>query len=283
MSQHTGLASPNDVFKEDQRKGEVLRLLTSAEAREQQAQEYMTAATAPVVLPAVQNQNSLTELPNGNTASPPAQTPRPPPPPPPPRTPTELASHTPSGDAAIPGPYTYYPVLSPEMPPAPGVPAQQIQHAFSPDPAQPLQQAYPIASPPLFPSPMPSEQSSAPSGYPKYAPSPRPSIITPRPYSTRPHSAGPHSTRAHLVPKPLPQQMPPNAYNPGGYNYTPGGRPVIYAPPPGAGDHASAMTLGPDGLWQPVNAGVQRSASQRSYVQSAAPPNYPTGVYEMAS
>ncbi len=113
----------NNVFKEDQRKGEVLRLLTSAEAREQQAQEYMTAATAPVVPPAVQNQNSPTELPKGNTASPPAQTPRPPPQPPPRRTPTELASHTPSGDAAIPGPYTYYPILSPEMPPAPGVPA----------------------------------------------------------------------------------------------------------------------------------------------------------------
>ncbi len=145
----------NDVFKEDQRKGEVLRLLTSAEAREQQAQKYLTAATAPAVPPAVQNQNPPTALPNSNTPSPPAQTPRPPPPPPRLRTPTELGSHTPSRDAAIPSRYTYDPPPSPKMPLAPGVPAQQTQHASPPDPAQPFQQAYPIASPPLFPSPCP--------------------------------------------------------------------------------------------------------------------------------
>lgn len=102
--------------------------------------------------------------------------------------------------------------------------------------------------------------------------------MTPQPYSAHPYPTGPQ-----FVPKPMAQQMPSNAYNPTGYNYAPSGRPVSYAPPPETRGHASTTTLGPDGLWEPVNAGVQRSVSQRSYAQPWGPPDYPTGVYEMAS
>ena len=300
-AQRIGFA--DNVFNEDQRKGQVLRLLTSAEAKEQQAQEYLAAAATPVVPPAVQNQTTPTELPNGNTGTSPVQMSRPPPPSLPPRTPTELASHTPTTDTG-PNRYTYYPAPTMNMPPPPAPPAQQSQqpapqHVSPPllPPPPPPPQSYPIASPQPAVSPMPSEQHYTPSPYSNYVPSPMPSVITPQPYTPQtyppqPYSPIPQSAGPHFVPKtisqPMTQPVPPNAYQPGGYPYNPGGRPVSYAPPPSAGDHASTMTLGPDGLWKQVGAGVQRSVSQRSNVQPmsvqpAVPPNYPTGVYEMAS
>lgn len=270
----------DNVSNEEQRKGQVLRLLTSAEAREQQAQERIVVAGAPLVPPAVQNQTSPTELPNGNIPSPPAQNPRPPPPSLPPRAPTELASHSPAGAAPPPGRYTFYQAQPPVLP---GVAQAPPQPAQQPSSGQDQQQTYTNASPMPFVSPMPSEQSFTPSGYSNYTPSPMPSTMTPQPSSALPYSAGASSTGPQFVPKTMPQQMPPSGYNPAGYTYNPGGRPMRYAPPPDSMGHASTMTLGPDGLWQPVNAGVQRSASQRSYAPPSEPPNYPAGVYEMAS
>ena len=64
----------NDVTNEEQRKGQVLRLLTSAEAREQNAKRNESSVTSPIVPPAVQSQATPTELGDPSTATnPPAE------------------------------------------------------------------------------------------------------------------------------------------------------------------------------------------------------------------
>ncbi|KAL2041882.1 hypothetical protein N7G274_005069 [Stereocaulon virgatum] len=81
----------------EQRKGQVLHLLTNAEAREQHMLEHLATITAPNVPGAVQNQTSPTELPVVKAASPPGQT-LGMPSPLPPRTAPELYSPPPMND-----------------------------------------------------------------------------------------------------------------------------------------------------------------------------------------
>ena len=258
----------NDVSNQEQRKGQVLRLLTGAEAREQHMQEHAAAAAAPAVPAAVQNQTSPTELPDANAASPPGQTPSIPPPLPP-RTTPELYS------AVEPTRYTYYPT------PAPAMLQQSPQHAQQPH-SPSMQQApqqYPSGtmSPPHFPSPMPSQQNFSSSDHSNYTPSPMTSMISPQP---QPNPATPSY---NFVPKTTPQAPRNSTYNPAIYNNIPGGIPINRNPSTG-GRAASTMTLGPDGLWRPMDGGAQWTRDRETPSAGATnPPNYPAGVYEMAS
>ena len=115
-AQRIGFA--NDVSNQEHRKGQVLRLLTTAEAREQQVQEQISSATSTASPPTMQHQPSPAELPVAHIASPIGHTSQSPPVPPP-RTTAELYSHLPTIDTTDSMRYTYYqkpPVQIPEPP-----------------------------------------------------------------------------------------------------------------------------------------------------------------------
>jgi len=255
-AQRIGFAT--DVTNEEHRKGQVLRLLTSAEEREQRVQERLAPANAPIVPPAVQNQMFPTELPDASTANSPAQALRPPHTPLPPRAASEMGAeppYSPNGSASN---STMHPDRSPyPLTEMPGLPPQQ---------PYPIYHTVDAAGSPYLGVQNTSER------HPTYVPAPAFTNLPSQPRVSVPYD---------FVPKPMPPAAPSRYYDPAG-QYQP--MPVGHTPPTGA-PRAPTMTLGPDGLWQQVpNAGVQRLSSRTSANQaSAAPIKYPTGVYEMST
>ena len=270
-AQRIGFAS--DVTNQEQRKSEVLRLLTAAEAREQRARANSTPSGTPYVPPAVQNQDMPMELPGPSTlASPPLQPPRPPPQPQQSSSTQELPVSSPAGN------YTYNSI----PPPAIAIPApipsthQPSQHYYPPyHPTQ--QQNGSSANPPNSPQAVTYvphlDQGYLQQGYPNNLPTPLPQANPPQ---------LPISTPYTFVPKTMPQPGPQNPYYPQQQQYQYAGAPT-YGPP--ANTHpGQTMMLGPDGLWrQNAAPNVQRAPFQNGNQNSTSPVTYPTGVYEMAS
>lgn len=265
----------NDVMNEEQRKGQVLRLLTSAEAREQSEREKAAPAASSFVPPAIQNQRMPLELPGLNIASsPPVQAVRSPPLPLPPNATQEMNAEpakSPENNPDVATP------PSVNLATAPGLPPQQPQanyyssnYAASPsfrgdininDSAQ------------EFPTFTPSNQGDFLQGYPNQ-------MLTPMPSNTAPQPPGPSPYT--FVPKATPQTMSQNQYSLGTQYSQVAGIPDYM--PLTSPQTAPTMVLRPDGLWQQIsNAGVQRVPSGRNNSTSAAPVNHPPGVYEMPS
>ena len=275
----------NDVPIEEQKKGEILRLLTNAEAKEQKTQEYTASVERPNIPPAVQNQTMPMELPGPTTVNSPIQATRTSAPPfqPPPVSEMNAESRQP------PNPGTAYP---PQLNANPAAPVsqpyaspQQPQQVYMPQyPTDPRYFAtgnIPSFSAQASPVPMPSNQSYFLNGYPNHLQSPAP-VPIPAASSTQPQPP----TTYTFVPKPINPMHPsqPQPYSPMGQHQM---MPDAYAPAAGA-SAAPTMTLGPDGLWRqmpPQSPGVQRMPSQSGVTQpqSATSMNYPTGIYEMAS
>jgi ankyrin repeat protein len=289
----------NDVSIQEQRKGQVLRLLTSAEAREQHMQEHLATATAPNVPGVMQNQTSPTELPAAKAASPPGQM-LGMLPPLPPRTTPELYAPPPMTTPAVPTRYTYYPAPPPAEIEHPAS-QQRIQYAQQPDPLSvpqaPQQHPGGATSSLALHSHTPSREDLYSPGYSRDTPSPMPSMTASQPQS-QPRSTTPSY---NFVPKSPTQSTSASTFNPAIYDNTSGGTPVNRTPSTG-GRAASTMTLGPDGLWRSMNEGVQWAETRDNNIGRAMdggaqwardretlsagvtnPPNYPAGVYEMAS
>ncbi len=270
-AQRIGFAT--DVTNEEHRKGQVLRLLTSAEEREQRAQQKMAPAHAPIVPPAVQNQTSPTELPDPSTAASPAPASHPQPTHLPPDATSKASSEPPYSSNGNAPSSTRHPYRSPhplatEMP---GVtPQQPYPRYHTADPGGSLYTGFPNM-PNTSTQPVPSL--SEPNHY-----SPGNQAHVPAHATTTLSSQPQVSTSYNFVPKAMPPTAPVGHYNPAG-QYQP--MPNSFAPPAG-NPGALTMALGPDGFWQQVpNPGLQRVPSRNA--ASPAPVNYPTGVYEMSS
>lgn len=274
-AQRIGFAT--DVSNEEYRKGQVLRLLTSAEEREKRAQEKIAPAPAAIVVPAVQNQMSPTELPEQSTVTWPRQASHLPPPPLIPRATPETGAEPRYSPSLNNSTSTMHPYRSPhpsatEMSGAPL--KQPYSTYYTVDPAGSVYPGYQNVSNlsrQPFPSSMPSDQISHSPGYSADISAQVTNNLPSQPQTSTPYT---------LVPK-LPPAAASGHYNPGGqYQPTPNG----HAPQPSA-PGTPMMTLGPDGLWQQVsNPGVQRVQSRSAAPQApAAPLQYPTGVYEMSS
>ena len=293
-AQRIGFA--NEVLIEEQRKGQVMRLLTSAEAKEQKQQERNALTTLPAIPPAVQDQTFPMELPDQSTV----RSPKPSAgmPPLPPRPTPEMSAEPPQrsdGNTPKPAPYSYFPAPSAANPAggqnSPPVQNQPIANTVN---AQYFQSNN-IPSNPMqaFSVPMPSDQAYSAAGYQVQSPNPIPTTaaqlqnqttynFVPKPVSSM--------TSAHPVQQVIQYQPIPSAYG---------------LPPSAQG--APTMTLGPDGLWRQVTtplgpspSGLTPPAPQQSinppppqpmYLPPpppvnrppAAPMNYPSGVYEMPS
>ena len=262
-------------MNEEQRKGQVLRLLTSAEAREQSEREKAAPAASSFVPPAIQNQMTPLELPGLDIASsPPVQAVRSPPPPLPSSATQEMNAEPVKSPEN--NPYVSTP-LSANLATAPGLPPQQPQPNYYPSnyAASPSFRGdiNPNGTAQLFPTFIPSNQGYFLQGYPNQ-------MMTPMPSNTAPQPPGPSSYT--FVPKATPQTMSQNQYSLGTQYSQVAGVPDYV--PPASPQSAPTMVLRPDGLWQQIpNPGVQREPSSRNYSTSAAPVNYPPGVYEMPS
>lgn len=274
-AQRIGFAT--DVTNEEHRKGQVLRLLTTAEEREQRAQQRIASAHAPIVPPAVQIQMSPTELADPSTALPPVQasrlslTPLPP----------DASSETGTEPPYVPNdnlsmskmhPYHSQNQLATEMP---GItPQHPYPNHYTVDSA-----GSPYAGPQYtsntstqrVPSLSPSEQNHYSPGHPAYVPAQATTIPTSQQQASTPYI---------FVPNPIPPG-PSGYYNPAGQDQS---KLNGFTPSPGASGTLT-MTLGPDGLWQQVpNPGSQQVPFRNAGNPTpAAPVKYPKGVYEMSS
>ena len=265
----------NDVINEEQRKGQVLRLLTSAEAREQSEREKAAPAASSFVSSAIQNQMTPLELPGPNIASsPPGQAMRSPPPPLPPSATLEMnaepvKSHNNNSYVSTP--------TSDNLATASALPPQQPKqnyypsnHAASPPAGGDIN---PNASAQSFPTFTPSGQGYFLQGYPSQ-------MLTSMPPNTAPQPSGP--TPYTFVPNATSPTVSQNQYSLGTQYSQAAGMPTHM--PPTSPQTAPTMVLRSDGLWQQIpNPGVQRVPSGRNNQTSAVPVNYPTGVYEMPS
>ena len=253
----------NDVSNQEHRKGQVLRLLTTAEAREQQVQEPISSTTSPASPAVMQSQTSPTELPVTHIASPFRQTPQSPPSSQS-RATAELYSHLPATNITDSSRYTYL-----QKPPAP-TPEHQSR------PTQQLHQPAPwnnaaTASPPFVLGSMAPGQNIDSQGFSYYTPSTMPSINTPL------HSQPP-APSYNNVPKPMAPNLPQNNYSQAPGNMT------MNSTPQTAGSGSTTMTVGPDGVWRSMDGGAQWARDREILSAGAAePPNNPPGVYEMAS
>lgn len=271
-AQRIGFA--NDVIHEEQRKGQVLRLLTSAEAREQSEREKAAPAASSFVPPAIQNQMTPLELPGPNIASsPPVQVVRSPPPPLP-RATSEMNAEPISSPRN--NPHDSTPPTD-NLATAPTLSPQQLRHNYYPSnyAAAPLfgDDINPNASAQAFPTFIPSSQGYFLQGYPNQMPTPMPPDSAPQPPGPTPYA---------FVPKATLQTASRNHYNSGTQYSQVAGMPNYM--PPTSPQTAPTMVLRPDGLWQQIpNPAIQRMPSGRNNQTSAAPVNYPTGVYEMPS
>lgn len=274
-AQRIGFA--NDMI-EEQRKAEVLRLLTNAEAREQKAQENRSQNTIPYVPPAVQGQFVPMELPTPNfIASPPAQAMQSSLP----SLPSQPAHELGAPATSLPNnKYTYSSMSPPPntIPAAGFVPQQQSPQGYrlanNAAPQIYAGNSFTTMSTQALPSRVPSHPGHHPQIYPT-------SISNPTPPTTTPQSPTP--TTYTFVPKVPPQAIPSTQYYQAPQYPQSAGMP-IYASPTST-QAPPAMTLGPDGLWRQMPLpGVQRVPSGRntqaliSHVKAPPP-----GVYEMAS
>lgn len=263
-AQRIGFA--NDVINEEQRKGQVLRLLTSAEAREQSEREKAAPAASSFVPPAIQNQMAPLELPGPNSASsPPVQVIRSPPPSSPPGATPEMNADSVNSPKNTPDVSTS---LSDNLATAPALPTQQLRQDYYPSnyAASPPfgGDINPNASAQVFPTFIPSSQGYFLQGYPNQMPTPIPPSIAPQPPGPTPYA---------FVPKATPQTVSQYSQIAGMPNYM----------APTSPQTAPTMVLRPDGLWQQIQTpGIQQAPSGRENQTSPAPMNYPTGVYEMS-
>ena len=160
---------------------------------------------------------------------------------------------------------------------APGLPPQQPQPNYYPSNNAALPpfrgEINPNGSAQVFPTFIPSNQGYFLQGYPNHTLTPMPSNTAPQP---RDPSIYP------FVAKATPPTISQNQYRLGTQYSQVAGTPNYM--PPTSPQTAPTMVLRPDGLWQQIpNPGVQRVPSGRNNSTSAAPVNYPPGVYEMAS
>ncbi len=269
----------NDVSIAEQRKGQVVRLLTNAEAREQKTQEYVRSAASPMVPPAVQNQAAPLELPDPNTLRSPAQSTQAPTPAILPHEMNAEPPRSPNINPVNPEMYARYfaqpqphiaagPALPPTQPTYQSQNLPNFSHALAGNMPNPNTQTSPTWIPP------------APNYYlTGYPPNPPNTNQTLNP--TPAHS--PSTPSYNFVPKPMAPTSPLNPYSPAAQYHPTPNTPV----PPTALPAMPTMALGPDGLWRQIpnqSPGVLRVPSQSGAPSSpAAAVGYPHGVYEMGS
>ena len=277
-AQRIGFA--NDLAIEEQRKGQVMRLLTSAEALERKTQEYAASAARPVVPPAVQNQTVPAEIDSDRSPAPPAQSLTSAPSPQASSgtnaEPRQSANTSPSNLEMF--AHYFTPPQANFAPTTPVLPPHQAQTTLHQGALLDSQQISPQPQVQAYPTPGPATPSAYPIGYPIISPNPSQTYVT-----SQNQNRNQPATSYTFVPKTVPTNAPSIPYH-FGAQYQP--RASGYGP---AMTNAAAptMTLGPDGLWRQVstqNTGVQQAPSQNGAPPSTpAPVNYPQGVFEMAS
>ena len=211
----------------------------------------------------MQSQTSPVELPVAHIASPFGQTSQSPSPSQP-RATAELYSHPPVTNITDSARYTYY-----QKPPAvtPEHQSQQTQQLHQPAAWNNAS----TASPTFVPGPIAPGQNSDLQGFSYYVPSTMPSINTPM------HSQ-PTAPSYNFVPKAMGPDLSQN-----NYGQAPGST-TMNSTPQTAGSGSTTMAVGPDGVWRSMDGGAQWVRDRQTLSAGAAqPPNYPPGVYEMAS
>ena len=271
----------DDISIQEQRKAEVLRMLTNAESRELQSRERIAVSTRPVVLPAVQNQTVPTELPDPRLARSPVQDTQTPIAPFPSRPTLEMQAESfqpPRIPDIDPKQYARYSPPTVAVQPATAgtyVAMQQTRPSIHSELPPTIQYLSPNAA---HDASMYADPTTTPSGQiPEHSTNlqtvaqPIAALTTPPP------------TSYQFIPKPMPPST--QAYS----HITPHQYPTAPNPnyAPASNPSAPSVTLGTDGLWRHTPyqiPSVQRMPSQKSVNSSAAlPTNYPTGVYEMSS